>query len=401
MLRKWQIEKSNGAQQGVITVVLLIGLCFASIALLFRISAWRLPDRETGYAPVQEIDVDHPLYVSFAEHHPSHPGIVAKEPLSIEFSHQLHAGELEMDCRFCHTAADKSRHAGIPSSDICFKCHKYVTTSFDVLQELLNSGATVETPGSKTANDAKPHGDPKRGKLLFQSFGCQTCHTCRGVGGPGGPNAGGEIKAPDLAVAHDGTPYLGSTIELADGTIVERTDEYILESIIDPGAKVVKDPETGRPYPANHMPERFRHLPKKDSAALVAYIKGMSGAATNGDGAAGEESDGMIISEKLKPLYHSLGLDKNLQPLEGVEPQSIPWVRVHNLADFVHFDHRAHFAAGVACQRCHGPVESMQRMRQYASLSMGWCINCHRESTENGINGKAVHASTDCAVCHY
>ena len=76
-------------------------------------------------------------------------------------------------------------------------------------------------------------------------------------------------------------------------------------------------------------------------------------------------------------------------------------MRVHNLPDYVYFDHRAHVAAGVTCQKCHGPVESMERVRQFESLSMGWCVNCHREATENGIDGKTVHASTDCAACHY
>jgi hypothetical protein len=76
-------------------------------------------------------------------------------------------------------------------------------------------------------------------------------------------------------------------------------------------------------------------------------------------------------------------------------------VRVHNLPDFVYFDHRAHVTAGVTCQHCHGPIESMERVRQVETLSMGWCVNCHRDATENGISGQAVHASTDCAVCHY
>ena len=114
-----------------------------------------------------------------------------------------------------------------------------------------------------------------------------------------------------------------------------------------------------------------------------------------------KRKENRIVSAELSKLYDSLGLDEQLQPKEDAVPQSIRWVRVHNLPDFAYFDHRAHVAAGVACQQCHGPVESMQRVRQQESLSMGWCVNCHRDSTENGVNGRAVHASTDCAVCHY
>jgi len=57
----------------------------------------------------------------------------------------------------------------------------------------------------------------------------------------------------------------------------------------------------------------------------------------------------------------------------------IQWVKVHVLPDFVHFNHRRHIAAGVQCQTCHGPVEEMSRVYQWAGLNMGWCINCHRD----------------------
>ena len=70
-----------------------------------------------------------------------------------------------------------------------------------------------------------------------------------------------------------------------------------------------------------------------------------------------------VISDELQKLYDSLGLEDPLQPVSESQAQSIPWVRVHNLPDFVYFDHRAHVAAGVTCQKCHGPVESMERVQ--------------------------------------
>jgi hypothetical protein len=108
-----------------------------------------------------------------------------------------------------------------------------------------------------------------------------------------------------------------------------------------------------------------------------------------------------VISPELHKLYESFGLDEAMQPSRELTGKSIPWVRVHNLPAYVYFDHRAHIIAGVTCQRCHGPVESMERVRQVEGLSMGWCVNCHRDASANGIDGKPVHASTDCAVCHY
>ena len=59
----------------------------------------------------------------------------------------------------------------------------------------------------------------------------------------------------------------------------------------------------------------------------------------------------------------------------------IEWVRIHNMPDHVYFNHAQHVSVGkVECQTCHGPVEEMEEVYQYSPLSMGWCINCHRET---------------------
>lgn len=57
----------------------------------------------------------------------------------------------------------------------------------------------------------------------------------------------------------------------------------------------------------------------------------------------------------------------------------IEWVRVHDLPDFVYFDHSIHIAKGVGCATCHGRVDQMPLMRQDASLQMEWCLECHRQ----------------------
>ncbi|NUQ64221.1 MAG: cytochrome c3 family protein [Pirellulales bacterium] len=110
---------------------------------------------------------------------------------------------------------------------------------------------------------------------------------------------------------------------------------------------------------------------------------------------------GRIVSPELQKLYDYLALDAELKPDPSKHPSSIPWVRIHDLPDFVYFDHRAHVQAGVECQKCHGPVETMERVRQVESLSMGWCVNCHRDANQNGVNGRQVNASLDCATCHW
>lgn len=73
------------------------------------------------------------------------------------------------------------------------------------------------------------------------------------------------------------------------------------------------------------------------------------------------------------------------------EQRPIPWNRIYKLADHAHFPHMRHVNAGVECQECHGPVETMQEIVQWPSLRMGWCIDCHRQR----------EVRIDCAVCHY
>jgi hypothetical protein len=57
----------------------------------------------------------------------------------------------------------------------------------------------------------------------------------------------------------------------------------------------------------------------------------------------------------------------------------VEWVRVHKVADYVYFDHSVHLAAGVGCVSCHGRIDQMDVVRQDQPLSMGWCLDCHRD----------------------
>jgi hypothetical protein len=213
----------------ITTIVLLVAVVFAGLALAPRIGALRLPGNQQGYEPAQPID----------------------------FSHRLHAGELQISCLYCHSGAEKSRHAGIPAASTCMNCHRFVTAPL------------------------------------------------------------GALRAED---------------ELA---------------------------------------KKEQRAPQK------------------------------IVSPQISKLYAALGLGEDLKPSAEREARPIEWVRIHNLPDFAYFDHRAHVAAGVSCQTCHGPVETMERVRQVSDLSMGWCVNCHRDANQSGIAGKPVSASIDCAACHF
>ncbi len=213
----------------ITTFLLTIGLIVSGVILALNYIDYRVPGNQQGYEPIQPI----------------------------VYSHRLHAGELEVDCLYCHFGAQQSRHAGIPPTSVCMNCHNHVTTSL------------------------------------------------------------GALRAEDELAQEEG-----------------------------------RKPRT-------------------------------------------------LVSPELAKLYQALGLGDDLQPDPQTEPDPIAWVKVHNLPDFVYFDHRPHLNAGVRCQRCHGPVETMERMRQFEDLSMGWCVNCHREANQTATPLRPVDASIDCVTCHY
>lgn len=211
------------------TILLLVGILLTAVSLAKNARHLRLPGVDTGFQPTQPI----------------------------AFSHRLHAGELTIGCLYCHSAAEKSRRAGIPSASLCMNCHQYVAATLGALRE-----------EDKQAEEMKR--DPKA------------------------------VESPEL-----------------------------------------------------------------------------------------------------RKLYDALALGADLRPDPSREPVPIVWSRVHDLPDFAYFDHRPHVAATVACQSCHGPVETMEVLRQEASLTMGWCVRCHRENSGRTESGKPVDPPLDCATCHY
>jgi len=128
-----------------------------------------------------------------------------------------------------------------------------------------------------------------------------------------------------------------------------------------------------------------------------------------------------FYTAEIQKVYDAVGWDKTAGKYTGKE-KPVKWVRIHNLPDFVYFNHSQHVSvAGVECQKCHGPVETFEVMKQHAPLTMGWCINCHRE-TEVKVEGndyyKKIHdelakkygvqkltaanmGGLECGKCHY
>ena len=128
-------------------------------------------------------------------------------------------------------------------------------------------------------------------------------------------------------------------------------------------------------------------------------------------------------TEEIAKIYAAVGWDPATKTYSKAA-KPVEWVRIHNLPDHVYFNHAQHVNAGkVQCQTCHGAVETMDQVYQYSPLSMGWCINCHRqtevqfasnnyystyEKIHEGLKNKTIDkvtvetiGGTECQKCHY
>jgi cytochrome c551/c552 len=140
----------------------------------------------------------------------------------------------------------------------------------------------------------------------------------------------------------------------------------------------------------------------------------------------GSEVDG---TAEIQKLYSYTGYDPKTQRYNTENAKPVEWIKIHNLPDHVFFSHAQHTKAGkVQCQTCHGPIQEMDEVKQFAPLSMGWCINCHRttkvnfpDSSGNGNKFYSIYekfhkdlktgemdsvtvqniGGTECQKCHY
>jgi mono/diheme cytochrome c family protein len=127
-------------------------------------------------------------------------------------------------------------------------------------------------------------------------------------------------------------------------------------------------------------------------------------------------------SPEIHKIYDALGYDAATQKYDTTKARPIQWIRIHNLPDLAYFNHSQHVkVAGIECQKCHGPIQTMKEVYQYSPLTMKWCIQCHKRTEVNGKgnayydellaaheklkNGGKVTAAMlgglECGKCHY
>jgi cytochrome c551/c552 len=134
-------------------------------------------------------------------------------------------------------------------------------------------------------------------------------------------------------------------------------------------------------------------------------------------------NEGPSGKDEIQKIYDAVGFDPEKgRYIEGYEQKPIKWVRIHNLPDLAYFNHSQHVVAGgLECQECHGPIEEMDVVEQHSSLTMGWCIECHRDTEVNVADNdyyEEMHAKfkenhpgetfnveaiggLECGKCHY
>jgi hypothetical protein len=140
-----------------------------------------------------------------------------------------------------------------------------------------------------------------------------------------------------------------------------------------------------RAYPGPRQPIPFSHR-------VHAGLKGISCLFCHPDADRGPYP-GLPAVDKCR-LCHSVIIPE-FRPIRSLHAykqrnQGVPWVRVNVVPDFVFFHHQIHLSRGIDCGKCHGDVKNMDRIYEVNRMSMGFCVDCHRQN----------RASTDCWTCH-
>lgn len=183
------------------------------------------------------------------------------------------------------------------------------------------------------------------------------------------------LQQIDCQYCHDGARRSKHSVIPAANTCmnchkaIEKGSTYGTAELTKIFASIGYDPSTDK------YVENYEELSTEDVKKI--YSKWIADEYTKSDNFSPDKIES-VVEEQWEGIVKALtnkelGDDRIQGPIE--------WTRIHNLPDHVYFNHAQHVSVGkLACQTCHGPVEEMEKVYQYAPLSMGWCVNCHRQT---------------------
>lgn len=194
------------------------------------------------------------------------------------------------------------------------------------------------------------------------------------------------LQKIDCNYCHDGARRSKHSVIPAANTCmnchraIKKGSEYGTAEITKIFASAAYDPSTDTYYdPSAKSPQEIEDLYKTWIADNYVKDNDLTGIDSEGEEEVEAQWEGIVGSLTTEVKESVYG--------------PIPWVRVHNLPDHAYFNHAQHVTVGnLECQTCHGPVEEMELLYQYSPLSMGWCINCHRQ-TEVEFTGNDYYQS--------
>lgn len=290
---------------------------------------------------------------------PSRKGLGYEPEQPIAFSHKLHAGDMQIDCRYCHVGVDKSRHATIPSVDTCMNCHstvKAVGRNAEVFTYLDNERYKVIGKEHEKEIDLERLVPKKSslGRVVLSIVNAQK-------------------KQKDHSDLFAGINKAKTNEEVAKilDKVIE-TEEHRLKFFSIYDNQVWQDKDI---LELKKKPE----LTEKESQKLCRLMM---------------DSLFEIDSYKSSEIKRLTSHFESGKPLE--------WKRIYRLPEYVYFNHSVHIAKGIDCTNCHGNVADLDNLKKMKPITMGRCIDCHRgdyEEFHKDLKEKVV-GPENCGACH-
>lgn len=325
-------------------------------------------------------------------------GYEPKQPIA--FSHKLHAGEMKLDCRYCHVGVDKSRHATVPSVDTCMNCH-----------------ATVKAVGRNPDKDHynyESHVAHKDGTLgeavqsildVKKKFKDENDYF-KNINSLENAKEIAEILDSIINKDENQTAFFNTyknAVEWQDKDLIqlielEKKNNVSNQSVIAVNkslAAVNKGIEDNN----KKIELENKTLPKDKQKKLNPLVPLFKMTRHPGDD---RKKMIRLMMDELYRInsYNSSEIKKLTSYFKS--DKALKWKRIYRLPKYVYFNHSVHVNKGIDCSNCHGNVANLDSMKKMKPITMGRCLDCHRgdyKEYHEGLEEKVVGPES-CGVCH-